>query len=85
MLAVCIVIKKQKNSLETQTKPAILWAFVENQVILEPILLNFASKCKQQQGSMTVYGLTFKPFCEIIINFILFSDKKWACHDQTEP
>ena len=73
--------KKRKDSLETPAEPTVIPAYVENLVILEPILLYCASKFKQtqKQGSRTVYRPTFWPFCEIIINFLLSRDKKWAC------
>ena len=45
--------KKQKESLEARAEVAVLHTYVENQAILEPILLYWASKCKQtkEQGS----------------------------------
>ena len=45
--------KKQKDSLETRAKLAVLHTYVENQATLEPILLYWAPKCKQtkEQGS----------------------------------
>ena len=45
--------KKRKDSLETRAELAIPCSYVENQAILEPILLYWASKCKQtkEQGS----------------------------------
>ena len=45
--------KKRKDSLETRAEPVVLCIYVENQVILEPILLYRASKCKQtkRQGN----------------------------------
>ena len=39
--------KKQKDSLATRAKRAVLRAYVENQAILEPILLYRASNYKQ--------------------------------------
>ena len=85
--------KKQKDSLETQTKPPILRTYVENQPILELNLLYHASKCKQtqKQSRRTVfmdlfYGPRFLPSCEIIISvFFLFSIRMWICQDQTVP
>ena len=41
--------KKLKDSLEIRVKPAALRVYVENQVLLEPILPYYASKCKQTQ------------------------------------
>ena len=45
--------KKQKGSLKTRAKLAVLRTYFERQVILEAILLYRASKCKgnKQQGS----------------------------------
>ena len=40
-------IVKRTDSLETRTELAVLRTYVENQAILEPILLYWASKCKQ--------------------------------------
>ena len=56
--------KKRKDSLETQAELAVLRSYVENQAILEPILLNRASKCKQTKGraARTVYGPVFFTF-----------------------
>ena len=41
--------KKRKDSLEIRVKPAALRVYAENQVLLEPILPYYASKCKQTQ------------------------------------
>ena len=53
--------KKRKDSLETRAEPAVLWAYVENQAILQPILLYRASKRKQTQkhGSKAIYRPNF--------------------------
>ena len=50
-LVVNIVIRA--DSLETLAELAVLRTYIDNQVILEPILLYWASKCKQtkKQGS----------------------------------
>ena len=42
--------KKWKDSLETWAELLVLWTYVENQAMLEPILLYGASKCKQTKG-----------------------------------
>ena len=49
---------------ETLAELPVLWAYVENQTILEPILLYRASKCKQtqEQGNKNVYGPIFGLF-----------------------
>ena len=43
-------VNKWKDSLETRAELAVLWTYVENQAMLEPILLYGASKCKQTKG-----------------------------------
>ena len=47
MVGYIIIVTKRKDSLETRAEPAVLHAYVENQVMLEPILLYRASKYKQ--------------------------------------
>ena len=39
--------KERKDSLEPRAELAVLCTYVENQVILEPILVYRTSKCKQ--------------------------------------
>ena len=53
-----------KDSLETQTQPAVIYVFVENQAILKPILLYRAWKYKEnwRLGRRTVYEPTFITF-----------------------
>ena len=38
---------QETDSLETRPERAVLWTYIENQAILEPILLYRASKYKQ--------------------------------------
>ena len=60
--------------METRAEMAVLRIYVENQVILEPILLYRASKCKQtkEQGSKDCLWTLFLPFYEIFVSFISF-------------
>ena len=65
--------KKQKDSLETQARLAVLHTYVENQAILEPILRYRASKYKQakEQGSedyLWTYIFTFLcDYCQLFL------------------
>ena len=51
--SVNVTIVTRKSRVETRAELAILRTYIENQLILEPILLYRASKCKQtkEQGS----------------------------------
>ena len=70
--------KKQKDSLEIRTEPAVLCVYVENQATLEPILLYHASKCKQtkEQGSKDcLWTHIFTFLRDYYTFFFLFSAK----------
>ena len=77
--------KKQKVSLETRIKQAVIRAYVENQAIIESILLYRASKHKQTKKP------AIKTFCELpfsitmwlISGFFLSSVNIQTCRDQT--
>ena len=70
--------KKRKDSLETRAEQAVLWVYVENQAILEPIVLYPASKCKEtkEQGSEDcLWPHIFTFLRDYYIGFFLFSTK----------
>ena len=80
-LVVNIVIRA--DSLETPAELAVLRTYVDNQVIPEPILLYWTSKCKltKEQGSEDclwshIFGL-------ILSAFFLFYVKMQTKQDQT--
>ena len=77
--------KKRKDSLETQAEPAVLRrSYVENQVILEPIPLYCASRCKQtkERGSEDCLWTHIFIFSYGLCQFF-FSFKMQRKQDQT--
>ena len=44
------IYENQKDILETRAKRTVLYAYVENQAILEPILLYRAANINKQKG-----------------------------------
>ena len=66
--------KKRKDSLETQAELVVLRTYVENQVIIEPILLYRASNCKQtkEQDREDCLWTHMFTFYVIIVSFISF-------------
>ena len=67
--------KKWKDSLEKRAKLAVLRTYVENQAILEPILLYWASKCKQtkEQGSqeyLWTHIFFLQDYCQLFFFFL---------------
>ena len=65
---------QETDSLESRAELAVLRIYVEDQAILEPILLYWASKGKQTKewAARTVYGLIFLPFYKILFSFFSF-------------
>ena len=73
--------KKRKDSLETGAEPAVLRVYVENQVIIEPILLYRASKCKQtkEQGREDCLWTHIFTFLRDYYTFFFFFLPKCKC------
>ena len=77
---------QETDSLETRVELPVLRTYVENQVILEPILLYWASKCKQikEQGSKDcLWSHIFYLFIRLLSDFFLFCVKMLTKQDQT--
>ena len=77
--------KKQKVSLETRVKLAVLHAYVENQAILESIIVYHASKHKQMKrpGYQEFFSTPILPSYVTNIKIFLSSVKIQKCRDQT--
>ena len=74
LLITCFHHSYKKQSLETRAELVVLRTYVENKAILEPILLYWASKCKQtkEQGSEDCLWTHIFTFFKIIVSFFSF-------------
>ena len=83
--SVNVTIVTRKNRVETRAELAVLRTYIENQLILEPILLYRASNVNKlkSRAARTVYGLIFLPFYKIIVSFFLFYVKMQTKQDET--
>ena len=88
MVGYIFIVTKRKDSLETRAEPAVLHAYIENQVMLEPILLYRASKYKQTKKREKL-----KLFKDLLVNlrdyhFFFFCLVKHAriqlCHNRSQ-
>ena len=65
---------QETDSLETRAGLAVIRVYIENQAILELILLNRVSKCKQtkEQDSEDCLCIHILPFYKIVVSFFSF-------------
>ena len=77
--------------MKTRAELAFLRTYVENQAILEPILLYWASKCKQtkEQGSEDCLWTHIFTFYKIIVSFFSFlcqdaNKTRSNCHNRLQ-
>ena len=84
LLITCFHHSYKKQSLETRAELVVLRTYVENKAILEPILLYWASKCKQtkEQGSEDCLWTYSYFFIRLLSAFFLFYVKMQTKQDQ---
>ena len=69
--------KKQKDTMETRVKLAVLRTYVENQAVLKPIFFIMRQNVNKPKNRTVkiVYGPILLPFYVVIIRFFLFPVK----------